>query len=207
MKKFGLISAAIAGMLLMCSCEQQLVTTNTLPQNTVSNNQASMVISANSTAASLKNTIDTFLVECDVNRFGMMRGESSISTLSIKIENNAWTITADNTDCFKSSDKVSWYNDNQPSSASDTKVGADNALTLMEIKLADLFTDTENGYAKAYLEDGRCKRVYFSENTTSAISELDSVINDESAWDSFKWQQESGISKEGYIVGTAPSID
>lgn len=199
MKKSILTAAALAATMLFSGCA--VVAPTVMGQVT-----SSRVTSYCSTAASIKNQVNNFLTESDTYGHGMMRGKEKVTIFSIKIENNTWTVTADNTDCFRSTDKVSWYNDSIGSDAGISKQSTDNALTLLEIDLADLFTDIENGYAKAYIQDGKCERVYYTADSTTSVSALDAVISDENAWDNYKWDSGDGVTADGCVVGTAPVI-
>ena len=137
----------------------------------------------------------------------MLRGSDNKCTVSITVTNGIWTSHFSNTDCFKTGDTVSWENDSVGAKAGDSKTGVTNATNLLEIRFADDFADVQNAYIGAYIEGGKTMFVYYTDNTTGPVPELDAILTSQEARDSFKWASGTqGISQEGYIVGTAPQL-
>lgn len=166
---------------------------------------SSKVTSANSTAASMKNTINSFLTDCDTKACGMKRNESC--TVSVTIIDGMWTASFSDTSCFQSFGDYFWENDSEGAKAGDSKADVKNFISRLEIEFTDLYPELHNGYVRAYLDGGRTMFVYFTEDTNGPVPELDAVLGSEEARASFTWASGTeGISREGYIVGTAPIL-
>lgn len=214
MKRKALALAAIMSATLLCSCAQQGGNASDYAQQNMEavmgatmNDYvtSSKVTSADSTAHSIKNEFDVFMTDSDVKGYGPKR--DSNCTISITVTNGIWTSHVSNTDCFKAGGTVSWENDSVGAMAGDSKTGVTNAANLLEIRLADDFPTVQNAYISAYLEGGRTMFVYYTDSTNMLVPELDAVLASEDARNSFTWASgTSGISKEGYIVGTAPKL-
>ncbi len=163
------------------------------------------VTSACSTAASLKNTLDTCLIEFDTKGIGAYRDE--VSYIGIEIENGVWNATIGNLGAFKNSGSYQWANDPNGNRAGDSSSGQYNPEILMEIKFADLFPELESGYVGAIMDRGRIMFLYFAVDTTYPVDEMERLI-DSGSYDigTYDWPKHNGVSAEGYIIGTSPML-
>ncbi len=168
---------------------------------------SSQVTSANSTAASIKNNIDNFLTSCDTNGYGMLRGDTKTSKISISINNGTWSVTNGTKASFKNGNGKTWAGSGS-GSAGATKVGVTAPESLLAIELADLFPEVKTGYIGATVTGGKCLAVYYTADTTSADSQIDAFLNSK-GWSAAvcPWDKTTaGISTNGYIIGTAPEL-
>ncbi len=165
----------------------------------------SKVTSACSTAASLKNNLNNCLTEFDTMGIGAIRNE--ISYIGIEIDNGVWNATIGNLGAFRNSGSYQWANDPNGARTDDSEIDQYNPEVLMEIKFADIFTELESGYIGAIVMDGRVEFLYFTEDTTHPVEELERLI-DSGSYDigTYKWANHHGVSAEGYIVGTSPQL-
>ncbi len=215
MKRKALALAAIISAAMLCGCSQGNASDHA-QQNMQAIMGATMgdmndyvtsskVTSANSTAASMKNTINSFLIDCDTKACGMKRDGSC--TVSVTIIDGVWTASFSDTSCFQSFGDYFWENDSEGAKAGDSKADVKNFISALEIEFADLYPELNNGYLNAYLDKGRTMFVYFTEDVNGPVPELDAVLSSAEARASFTWASGTeGISQEGYIVGTAPML-
>lgn len=168
---------------------------------------SSRVTSVDSTAASIKNNIDTFLTNADTAGYGMLKGTGNTSVISISITGGTWNVSGITTGSFKNGAGKSWAATGSGAAAG-SKVGVGNATNLLAIELADLFPEIEDGFIGAALQGGKCVAVYYTADSTSADGQLSAMLtstgwtSDTCTWDS----STAGVSSNGLIVGTAPKL-
>ena len=169
---------------------------------------SSRVTSANSTAASLKNNIDSFLTSADTAGYGMKLGSSIIAELEITVSGGTWTVTNTNSSDFKSSSSVSWTGSGTGTTGA-TKVSVSSAESLLAISLADLFPDISDASILAGLVGGKCMALAYTADTDAGLTQgtdCPTLTNGEFP-DVFAWDNSTaGVSSSGYIVGTAPVV-
>ncbi len=167
------------------------------------NTLSSRVISANSTAASMRNNIDTFLIDCDVNGYGMKDDDTCVSEITISVTEGTWEITNSNTNAFKNG-SLSWYGSGS-GRAADRKSSASSAEDKLAIELANMYADIKNASVKVYLESGDCIGVVYV-GDTSVMPEGVPDFEDFQRG-SFEWNGAvSGTITYDVVVGTAPSL-
>ena len=169
----------------------------------------SRVTSANSTAASIKNNIDTFLTNADTAGYGMKRGNANKVVLTITVTNGEWTVESGTQDVFKDGGAYAWGGSGTGTTGAE-KSGADSAEALLAIELADLFPEVETAAIGAQLVGGKTMAVYYTAET-SEYTGLDGMFNaDENggwATPTYAWDNTTaGVDEEGFIVGTAPLL-
>ena len=167
---------------------------------------SSRVTSADSTTASIKNNIGTFLTNADTAGYGMKQANDNIATLKITIEDSTWNVTKEGGE-FKTAGSLEWTNDGS-GAANDPKTDAQSAEDLLAIELANLFPDVDNAYIQATLKAGACTAVAFTADDT-AFGEGDCPEVDDNGEfpDAFEWDSKTaGVGKTGIIVGTAPAV-
>ncbi len=170
----------------------------------------SRVTSVNSTAASIKNNIDTFLTNCDTAGYGMLKSNTAYSKFEIKISGGTWTVSGLTTAAFKNGNGKTWSASNN-GSAKESKGSVGDPAKLMMIELADLFPEVKSGSIGGSLLGGKCVCLYYTadtENAGSDAAQIDGEISSTGwrtatcAWDG----STAGVSSEGYIIGTAPVL-
>ena len=184
---------------------------------------SSRVTSANSTAASLAKQIDAFLTSADTAGYGMKRSNTNVDQIEIEVKAGQWTITSLDTTQFKSITGGTWSQSNSVKGVANAakSTAAGDATALLAIELATLFPDVKSGYIYASLKAGKCVALaYTADIDTQAAGNAgisDVIANIETAGtDAQKgcWKKTSlawdgttaGVSSNGYIVGTAPTL-
>jgi len=177
----------------------------------------SRVTSANSTAASIKNNIDTFLTTADTNGYGMKQGNAINETLDILVTStggvSTWTVSAATGTNYKTGSTITWGA--QGSGNKDTtKVGVTSAETLMAIELSQLFPEVTNASIKAVLNGGKCVAVAFTADQNTALTagtDCPAIAANAAGamqfTEPFAWDTKTaGVTSSGLIVGTAPVV-
>lgn len=184
---------------------------------------SSRVTSANSTAASLKNNIDTFLTNADTAGYGMKLSSSATATIDIAVDDKgAWTVQVgkatdfkeggsgtDGADAFKSKTGIGKWTDAAAKADDKTTKASckDNAQQMLAVELRSLFPDVKSACAKVYLEGGKAKYCWYTADAalTKDVKNAPGVKAFEA--EKYEWDSNTaGVSKDGYIVGTAPAL-
>jgi type IV pilus assembly protein PilA len=173
---------------------------------------SSRVTSANSTAAELKNNVDSFLTDADTKGYGMKQDNSKIDTINVTaVEASGavtWSVTAATSGNFKTGSNVKWGAAGS-GSVGTTKVGVTQAETLLAISLAQLFPDVKNGAGVILLKGGKCVGAAWTsdQNTTLTAGTDYPTLNSGEFTTPFSWDTKTaGVATSGLIVGTAPAI-
>lgn len=180
---------------------------------------SSRVTSANSTAASLKNNIDTFLTNADTAGYGMRLSSNATATLEISVDDGTWTInvkgksdfgegsSTDGTNAFKNKDNIGKWESEGEAEPDATKTDAGtNATSLLAVELKNLFPDVKGAAARVYLEGGKAKYCWYTADAT-APGDVTAPGVDDFEGEKFEWDgNTAGVSDDGYIVGTAPAL-
>lgn len=175
----------------------------------------SRVSSANTTAATLKDTINTFIADMDTKGYTTVKDPDFTRALGDKTT-NAWVIKANSTIKTTIDDttiNVSVTIDEDTLSSSTQKVKTAYANELAKV-IADDFNFKE-AYAVAYIDKGRCIGVVYSATTDVSTGKVGekaipsfksfsgaALAEGEKA---FEWDDKDGILG-GEVVGTAPAI-
>ncbi|MGN0589225.1 MAG: type IV pilin protein [Ruminiclostridium sp.] len=175
---------------------------------------SSRVTSADSTAASIEDCIDTFLTQCDTNGYGMLQSSSKDSLITGSVDGTgSWTLTISNaTSSFKSNATYTWSGTPTAHTANDSKSGITDPGELMAIELASLFPDMKNACFEASLVGGDCAAVWYTADTSTVASVTDlangaNLTNAKWTAATFAWDTHTaGISADGYTVGTSPKL-
>lgn len=183
----------------------------------------SRVTSADSTAKSIRDTIDSFLTDADTAGYGMKTSNSVKAQLKVTVSTasgvTTWTVTKSDQNYFKKGNGTevawgaadgSWASNKASATSTDLKSGE----TLLAKVLYERFPDMKaatiavslrggaNTVALAYTADA-------SDNTLAFGGEFPSVDSNGNFKSSFKWDgKTAGISAtNGYIVGTSPKVE
>ena len=184
---------------------------------------SSRVTSANSTASSLKNNIDTFLTNADTAGYGMKLSSGAQCTLTMTIDaDGEWTVavgagtafgegegdgaTGSGTDAFKTGGSLQWE-DEGTTTADMTKAEATDATTLLALELKGLFPEVKSSCARAYIQGGKSMYLWYTADdadgedvgTTPGVEDFEAETF---AWDG----NTAGVNDEGLIMGTAPAL-
>lgn len=182
---------------------------------------SSRVTSANSTAASLKNTIDNFLTDADTEGFGMKQSPSAIAEVVFLVDDTgkvsatvqaATIIKGGDTGttglkAFKN-EKV-WAKAKGEATATTKKtdcIGDGAALLAYQVK--SLFPSMTNASAVVYLQGGKALYCAYTADVSTALTNADVPQVKDFEKGSTAWNgSTAGISKtNGYTLGTAPAL-
>lgn len=170
---------------------------------------SSRVTSVNSTAASVKNYVGTFLTNADTAGYGMKQANTVIDTLDITVTNGTWACTAATAGNYKTGSTITWGAGATGVVANSTsKSGVTSAETLLTIELANLFPSLQNAAMHIEMKAGTCSAVAYTEdqNTAIATTDMPGITAGEFA-STFAWDTKTaGIAPSGITVGTAPAI-
>ena len=170
---------------------------------------SSRVTSVNSTAASVKNNVGTFLTNADTAGYGMKQANTVIDALDITVTNGTWACTAATAGNYKTGSTITWGAGatgvvaNSPS-----KSGVTRAEPLLTIELANLIPSLQNAAMHIEMKAGTCSAVAYTEdqNTAIATTDMPGITAGEFA-STFAWDTKTaGIAPSGITVGTAPAI-
>ena len=174
---------------------------------------ASQVTSANSTAASIKNNVDTFLTNADTAGYGMKMGSSIIEQFYITVETEddetVWTVTAGTPSNYKTGHStISWGYEGK-ATRNTSKVGVTNAETLLAIELSNLFPELEEASFFVSCAGGKCVAVAYAMETSDKIElgeDCPEIDTSTGKWaEGFEWSDDlDGVTEDDLIVGTAP---
>ncbi len=180
----------------------------------------SRVTSVNSTAASIKNNVDTFLTNADTAGYGMLKGVNNNNIFEITVANGTWTVNMSVTAAFRNGNGMTWATGGTGTAAA-TKVGVTNPASLLAIELADLFPEVDTASMLVYVEGGKTLAVAYTADTSTALTAgtdcpaITSGANGNGGgWTAnaqgavvFAWDNSTaGVSSTGLIVGTAPIV-
>lgn len=164
------------------------------------------VTSANSTAASLKKNINSFLVNADANNYGMRIANTSVTDAEIIITGGVWTVNITDPSHFNGNPQHTWTGSGSGQSG-DALSGTSSVEAELAITLANLFPELETGYIRFNMKSGDCNALYFTEQTDVPFAiqpfATGGWISSTYAWNN----NDAGISVEGYVVGTAPVLE
>ena len=180
----------------------------------------SRVTSANSTAASIKNNIDTFLTNADTAGYGMKQGAGVNQEIDIQIENLSgvftWKCTAATAGSFKSGgSSVAWGTAASGVTKDTEKAGEKSAEKLLLIELAALFPEIATGSIHAVLNGGKCVAVAYTADDSAVLAtgtDCPAVITNATTGamsfdETYEWDKKTnGVNAAGLIVGTAPVV-
>lgn len=176
---------------------------------------SSRVTSANSTAASIKNNVDTFLTNADTAGYGMLKGSGNNSEITITVSSGTWTVTNPTTGAFKNGNGKTWAGSGT-GTAGATKVGVGAPEALLAIELADLFPEVQTASMVIYVEGGKTLAVAYTADTDGGLTTgtdcpaiTAGSASASGGWSNttFAWDNSTaGVSSTGFIVGTAPTV-
>ena len=156
----------------------------------------SRVTSANSTAATLKDTINTFIAEMDTKGYPTKGLEDVTRAEKEKKKSNLWTI------------KVSDGTVEVSVSADTLSKAAADVQTEYEAELAKVITNDygfKNAVANCYMKNGKCVGVVYY---AGAEFPDDAPLPDGDAFESgtFDWNGDKDGISDGEVIGTAPAL-
>ncbi len=181
---------------------------------------SSRVTSADSTAASIKNNIDTFLTNADTAGYGMKLSDSSIATFEFNVTPNSgdpiWAVTvgaaaafgeaAEGENAFKEKEGVGEWSAEGTTDGTDGKLST-NVPDKLCAELKALFPEIETAVIRAYVVGGKTMYLWY----TADSSDVDEITGAPGADDfeggSFEWNEDTaGVTTDGFILGTAPKL-
>lgn len=150
---------------------------------------------------------NSFLEEAKAGGYGMIDGAEGTFVYAY-IDDGIWLLFLDNVDCFECADEfVQWWGCGEADKDSEYKFIEDND-SRFALRLAQALPDVKNASVGAWIENGECKAVYFTESTTAGDYQLD-IFFREGGWaaNTCEWDgYNQGVSEEGNFVGTYPVL-
>lgn len=172
---------------------------------------SSQVTSADTTAASIEDSIDNFLTSADTQGYGMKQSSSATLLITGSVDaSGKWSIELNSNSAFKNATKWSPLSAKSVS-PNQAKTSADN-VTLLAIELANLFPSLKNACFEASCVGGDCVAVWYTADTSKVgdVSDLakgKNLTNGKWKGENFEWDgNTAGISSSGYTVGTSPKL-
>ena len=169
---------------------------------------SSRVTSANSTAASIKNNVDSFLTSCDTAGYGMKQSTNNKEQLTITVTSAGWACTAaaNPTTNFKGTSK--WGTPASAITTNSTKSSLTSAEQLLCFELCQLFPEVKQAAIQISMVGGKCVAVAYSADVSSFTSgDYPTIGSDGKFPASYAWDNKTaGVASSGIIVGTAPAV-
>lgn len=178
----------------------------------------SRVTSANSTAKSIKDQIDTFLTSADTAGYGMKTSKTIGDVLIITVEDGKWNITGATKTNYKTGNgtKIVWGAGAKDVTSDYDKTKAASAEELLAATLAATFPDMKSASIVASLRgDANCVALAYTADQNTAMTAGTDCPTVAAAGASstgefpaaFEWDTKTdGVSSSGLIVGTAPEV-
>ena len=168
------------------------------------------VMSANSTAASLKNSVDAYFTQADSDGYGMYRASDNRCKMNITIVNKNWTINRTG-GSFNAGGALQWAADVSGSGViGQDKSTAANCESLLAITLTDLVPEVENGTFFVSVCAGKCVAVAYCRGRLADLVEgtdFPTLQSDGSFPSAYVWNNvTAGVSPAGEVIGTAPIV-
>ena len=175
---------------------------------------SSRVTSADSTAASIEDTIDVFLTAADTAGYGAKQSVNAITLITGSVDNTgSWQIDVSNVNAFKANGTYTWTASVTGVKANDSKGGITDPTKLLAIEIADKFPDMKSACFEATVVAGDCATTWYTADTATAadVTDLASSAHITSGkWTAmtFAWDTHTaGVSTDGFIVGTSPKLN
>ena len=178
----------------------------------------SRVTSANSTAASLKNNIDTFLTDADTAGYGMKQG-ANLATFTISVTSTGgvatWAVSTVSTPASFKGPANKWGSTAGSATTATSKTTSDSAEQLLAIELCKLFPEIEQASVFVSLAGGKCMAVAYTADQSTALqagTDCPPISTTTGKWDEaaatpYDWDGKTdGVNDSGIIVGTAPAF-
>ena len=177
---------------------------------------SSRVTSANSTAASIKNNIDTFLTDCDTAGYGMKQG-ANLSTFTIAVTTTGgvptWAVSTVSTPASFKGPTGKWGTTAGSATTATNKTTSDSAEQLLAIELCKLFPEIEQASIFVSLAGGKCMAVAYTADQSAVLvagtdcPDLDATTGKWNPASTYDWDGKTdGVNDSGIIVGTAPAF-
>ena len=167
----------------------------------------SHVSNANTVAGKLRDNVTYFLTQADTEGYGMFMSHTAVCDVEISIVSGKWNVTTSDPSVFVQhyttkwkGHGTGWFEDNNGTS--------ETAETRLASYLAHIFRGINDAYVRFRLVGGVCTVLYFTEEQTTAVTELPN-FGSAQGWDvdSYSWDgRNQGVTKSGIVVGTSPLL-
>lgn len=179
---------------------------------------SSRVTSANTTASSIKNNVDTFLTNADTAGYGMKLSDNAKATFTFEIDGDGeWGVTVgaasafksgssgEGTSAFKTGGSKTWTGSGSTKSVS--KASTTKAEDILVLELKALFPEVKNSVAQVYVQGGKAMYCWYTADASKLADVNSAPTVKEFQEEVCKWDEKTaGVSGDGYIMGTAPAL-
>jgi len=167
------------------------------------------VSSANSTAANIQKLVDLFMLQADGNGDRMGNG-STVLKITVRSSGSnpaVWTSTAAAAGVFPEwKNGVTWGTGGSYTEGSD-KNSVKKGEGLLCAAICDGFSNIRSGSIVVALKGSKCTFAAFTTGTDNPLDDAEfPPLTDGVPPQSFAWNNETGISASGLVIGTAPQI-
>lgn len=169
------------------------------------------VTSANNTASELRTTVNWMLLQADAAHFGINQNKVIKFDITINTTdgNTVWTCSAAQEGTYHNGNAggITWGTAQSYTVGSNADTGKLGEKMICQ-SMSERFSQMKNGSAVIVLNSGDCTFVAYSSEISSGLPEDQyPPIGTDGNPGSFDWDGNiSGISPEGYIVGTSPAV-
>ena len=167
------------------------------------------VMSANSTAANLRKSINLMLLHADGAHYGIIR--TAVQVFDITVETTSgkttWKCSAADPNNFTSSGTVTWGSEGSYT-VGDQPNGTSGESFICET-LAENLDGLHRGAIVIAMRGGACTFVAFCDSTSDRLPQAEyPTLTDGIPALEFEWDGKTkGVSPSGMIIGTDPQID
>ncbi len=163
------------------------------------------VSSANSTAASLRKSINAYLLEADIDGYGMKISDTAVTQMIISVTNGEWTVNVFNPELF-GDDGREWVGTGT-AAYGETLAASDCAERELALVLAEHLPELQTAYIGLNLKAGNCNALYYSPDTDASFT-IQTFVDGGWSEETFIWNKNvAGMCEEGYVVGTTPVLE
>ena len=162
----------------------------------------SRVASADSMARSVRNSVNSFMTEADVNGFGIKRG--NVQEFDITVSGSKWKVSAADPKNFNTDGNVKWGEGAYGQYDDVVKMAPSGENDLL-LAIAELFPDMSTGSMHIAVYNGECTACVVTQETSAGLKEGIDYPDIDGSGDFFNisaWRR----SNSAYTVGYCPSI-
>ncbi len=162
------------------------------------------VTGANSTASTLRKTINAYLTSADGSGYGMRTTTQAVTDAEIVVIDGVWTLTITDHSWFNNGTTV--WDGTGVCNGVYQRVSGDSAEDELVKRVAASLPDVDNAYIRFNIKSGNCNALYMTTETTADVT-MQTFTPEGWASNSYVWNGDNaGVCTEGFIIGTSPTL-